>query len=622
MSSFRSPVMPASPAIATITTALDALLSLLHKCRTSSDHHKKVLSPCITSGLSSDMFLAGKLLNLLSVSPAGDLSLASLLFDRIETPNIYLFNVMIRGFAMSHEPQKSIFVFVRMHRNGVVPNKHTFPILLKAFSSSKNENPVQIYAQVVKFGWNSDPYVRNSLMSAFANSGHIECARQIFDENKEKDVVAWTALIDGFVRNSRPFEGLICFLDMRTSGSKVDQMTIVSVLSAVGMRQYIWFGKLIHGSYLVKGRVICDEFVGTALIDMYSKCGYCDDAHKAFGEMSPRNVVSWTALIAGYVQCSRYENALLLFRNMILEKIKPNKFTLTSVLTACSQTGALDQGKWVHGYISWNKIEVSLVLGTALIDMYMKCGSVDEALLIFKKLPFKKDVYPWTAMINGLAMHGDSSRALNFFSQMLNNGIQPNRVTFTGVLAACSHGGLVKEGLQFFQSMKKNYFIEPSVDHYGCMVDLLARAGHLKEATKLIDEMPMEPTPNVWGALFGGCIVHKAFVLGEIIGNHLINVQPYHSGRHILLANLYSTSQKWEAAAYVRKWMKGKGVGKIPGFSLIEVDGVIREFVAFDKSHRDSKDVYQVLDGVMAHMMVAGYFPDTNYILTFDVNDG
>lgn len=536
MSSFRSPVMPASPAIATITTALDALLSLLHKCRTSSDHHKKVLSPCITSGLSSDMFLAGKLLNLLSVSPAGDLSLASLLFDRIETPNIYLFNVMIRGFAMSHEPQKSIFVFVRMHRNGVVPNKHTFPILLKAFSSSKNENPVQIYAQVVKFGWNSDPYVRNSLMSAFANSGHIECARQIFDENKEKDVVAWTALIDGFVRNSRPFEGLICFLDMRTSGSKVDQMTIVSVLSAVGMRQYIWFGKLIHGSYLVKG--------------------------------------------------------------------------------------ALDQGKWVHGYISWNKIEVSLVLGTALIDMYMKCGSVDEALLIFKKLPFKKDVYPWTAMINGLAMHGDSSRALNFFLQMLNNGIQPNRVTFTGVLAACSHGGLVKEGLQFFQSMKKNYFIEPSVDHYGCMVDLLARAGHLKEATKLIDEMPMEPTPNVWGALFGGCIVHKAFVLGEIIGNHLINVQPYHSGRHILLANLYSTSQKWEAAAYVRKWMKGKGVGKIPGFSLIEVDGVIREFVAFDKSHRDSKDVYQVLDGVMAHMMVAGYFPDTNYILTFDVNDG
>lgn len=613
--------MPASPATATISTTLDALLSLLHKCRTS-DHHKKVLSLCITSGLSSDMVLLGKLLNLLSGSPARDLSLASLLFDRTETPNIYLFNVMIRGFAMSHEAQKSILVFVRMHRNGVVPNKHTFPILLKAFSSSKKENPVQIYAQVVKFGWNSDPYVRNSLVSAFANSGHIDCARQMFAESKEKDVVAWTSLIDGFVRNSRPFEGLICFLDMTTSGIKVDEMAIVSVLCAVGMLQYVWFGKLIHGSYLVKGRVLWDEFVGTALIDMYSKCGYCDDAHKLFRGMSRRNVVSWTALIAGYIQSSKYKNAFLLFRDMILEKIKPTQFTLTSVLTACSQTGALDQGRWVHEYISWNKIEVSLVLGTALIDMYMKCGSVDEALLIFKKLPFKMDVYPWTAMINGLAKHGDSSRALSFFSQMLNNGIQPNRVTFTGVLAACSHGGLVKEGLQFFQLMKKNYFIEPNIDHYGCMVDLLGRAGHLKEATKLIDEMPMEPTPSVWGALFGACIVHKAFVLGEIIGKHLIKLQPYHSGRYILLANLYSTSQRWEAAAYVRKWMKGKGVGKIPGFSLIEVDGVIHEFVAFDKSNRELKDVYQVLDGFMAQMMVAGYFPDTNYILTFDVDDG
>ncbi|KAK9275123.1 hypothetical protein L1049_022382 [Liquidambar formosana] len=313
------------------------------------------------------------------------------------------------------------------------------------------------------------------------------------------------------------------------------------------------------------------------------------------------------------------KDALLVFQDMLLEDVEPNQCTLTSVLTACAQLGALDQGRWVHGYIDRTNLQVNSTLGTALIDMYAKCGCIEKALLAFEKLPVK-DVYPWTAMINGLAMHGDALTSLSLFSCMLRSGVQPNKVTFIGVLSACSHGGLVDEGREFFGSMSRNYYLEPNVNHYGCMVDLLGRAGHFDEAMKLIEDMPMEPTPGIWGALFGSCMIHKAFELGERIGKHLIKLQPHHSGRYVLLANLYSTCQKWEAAAHVRKLMKGKGVGKTPGCSWIEMSGEIHEFISFDKSHTESNDVYAMLDRIIVELKLAGYVPDSN-ILEFD-NDG
>jgi pentatricopeptide repeat protein len=512
---------------------------------------------------------------------------------------------MIRAFSTSSQPHMSLAFYARMRQYGVIPDKHTFPLLLKAFSKLKNEDPFQIYAQIVKFGFDFDNFVRNSSISAFANCGYIEDARRVFGESTQKDVVAWTSLIDGYVRNNCALQGLRCFMEMISTGVRVDEVTVVSVLCAAGMVGDIWFGKWVHGFYVEAGRVQWDVYIGSALVDMYSKCGYCEDARKVFDEIPRRNVVSWSALIAGYVQCNKYRDALLVFHDMLLENIKPNQFTLTSILTACAHLGALDQGRWVHGYINRNNVEVNSTIGTALIDMYARCGCIEEALSVFEKLPVK-DVYPWTAIINGFAMHGDALSSLNLFSCMLRSGVQPNEVTFIGVLSACSHRGLVDEGRAFFGLMRHTYHLEPNVSHYGCMVDLLGRAGYLEEARKTIEDMPMEPSPSVWGALFGACMIHKAFELGEHIGKHLIKLQADNSGRYTLLANLYSTCHKWEAAAHVRKLMKGTGVGKIAGYSWIEVNGVIHEFTNFDKSHLETNDIYAMMDNIIVQLKLAG----------------
>ncbi|XP_077231258.1 pentatricopeptide repeat (PPR) superfamily protein [Tasmannia lanceolata] len=600
-----------------LTPLLQPYISLLGKC-TTIHHLKQTHSIFITTGLSQDIFAMIKILHLFAVSPFGDLYHASLLFDQIQTPNTFVWNTMIRGFSISSQPEKSHFFFSKMLRNGVIPDKHTYPLLLKAFSKSNNENPNQIHAQIVKFGLNFDSFVQNSLISAYSNGGGVGffCAHQVFVEMSQKDPISWTAMIDGCVRNNYAKDGLEFFIKMRLAGIRPDKVTIVIVLCGIGMVGDVWFGRCIHGFYVECGRVNWDVYVSNALVDMYAKCGFCNDAQKIFDELPWRNVVCWSTLIAGYVQCSRFKEALFVFQDMLVEEVEPNQAVLATILTACTHLGALDQGRWVHGYIDRNNLEVNMTLGTALVDMYAKCGAIDEAFLFFQTLA-NKDVYPWTAMINGVAIHGHALKSLDIFSQMLSDGVRPNAVTFIGVLSACSHGGLVDQGRMYFDRMSRVYGIEPNLEHYGCMVDLLGRAGHLKEALDLVKSMPMEPSAGVWGALFGACMIHKDFELGEWIGKHLIKLQPQHSGRYALLANLYSVSQKWEEAACVRKLMKGKGVEKKPGCSLIEVGGAIHEFIAFDRSHSKSKEIYVMLDGITVQMKIAGYTP-----LLFDMDVG
>ncbi|CAI0431933.1 unnamed protein product [Linum tenue] len=411
-------------------------------------------------------------------------------------------------------------------------------------------------------------------------------------------------MIDGYVRNGSPGEGLECFLLMRSMGVKADEVTVVSALSAAGSLCYAWIGKWLHGFYVESGRVRWDVFVGSALVDMYMKCGHSDDARQVFDEMPTRNVVSWSCLVAGYVQLGRCKEALLIFQDMLTDNLRPNSKTLTSVLTACAQLGALDQGKWVHAYIDRNLIELNSILGTALIDMYVKCGCINEACFVFDKLP-SKGLYTWTAMINGLAMNGDALGSLSFFSRMMCSGVQPNKVTFLGALSACSHGGLVEEGRKLFDEMRDKYHLDPDVDHYGCMVDLLGRAGYLEEAVKLIEEMPMEPSPSIWGALLGACVIHKNLELGEYIGNQLVNLQPDHSGWYSLLANVHLEHRKWDKAASVRKSMKMKGIDKIPGVSWIEVNGLIRDFVTSESL--SDWELCEMMDSVWRHIVSSIY---------------
>ncbi|KAG9442313.1 hypothetical protein H6P81_018167 [Aristolochia fimbriata] len=567
------------------------------------NHVKKIPCLFISNGVAQDAVSLGK-------------NQPSLILEGNETPNIVVYNSILRGLIIGSRPESSFFYFSKMRRQGVTPDKHTYPLLLKASSKIKSGNQTQIHAQTVKFGFDSDPFVENALVSAYGNGGELDFAFRVFYEITERDSITWTAIIDGCVKNGRALDSLKLFLGMRSSGVEPDGVTIAVVLSAIATVADVSFGKCVHGLYLARGKVNWDVYLGSALIDMYAKCGLCDDARKVFDEIPHRNVVCWSALIEGYVQSSRSKEALSVFQNMLFKsEVKPNEATLVSVLGACSQMGALEQGRLLHAYAVESNLELNMSLGTSLIDMYAKCGSISESFMIFKALP-RKDVYPWTAMITGLAMHGHGKRSLDLFSTMLSSGVQPNAVTFTGVLCACSHGGLVDQGRSYFYSMSSVYGIEPKMEHYGCMVDLLGRSGRLEEALSLIEGMPIEPEPGIWGALFGACMIHKDFELGERIGKHLIKLQPRRSGRYALLANLYSMSQKWEEAASMRKLMKGKGVEKTPGCSWIEVNSIVHEFNAFDLSiNAHLKDIYLVLNRLNSQLKVLNCELDTCHLL-------
>ncbi|KAG7649150.1 Pentatricopeptide repeat [Arabidopsis thaliana x Arabidopsis arenosa] len=505
------------------------------------------------------------------------------LLCQIQTPSIQLWDSLIGHF--SGDRRLSFLAYLHMRRNGVVPSRHTFPPLLKGVFKLRDSNLFQFHAHIVKFGLDSDLFVRNSLISGYSSSGLFDFASCLFDGTEDKDVVSWTAMIDGFLRNGSVSEAMVYFVEMKKTGVAANEMTVVSVLKAAGKAEDVRFGRSVHGFYLETGRVKCDVFIGSSLVDMYGKCGCYDDAQKVFDEMLSRNVVTWTALIAGYVQSRCFDKGMLVFDEMLKSDVAPNEKTLSSVLAACAHVGALHRGRRVHCYMIKNSIEINTTVGTTLIDLYAKCGCLEEAVLVFERL-HEKNVYTWTAMINGFAAHGYAR-------------------------GACAHGGLVEEGRRLFLSMKERFNMEPKADHYACMVDLFGRKGLLEEAKALIERMPMEPTNVVWGALFGSCLLHKDYELGKYAASRVIKLQPSHSGRYTLLANLYSESQNWDEVARVRKQMKDQQVVKSPGCSWIEVKGKLREFIAFDdKKPLESDDLYKTLDTVGVQMRLPDELED------------
>uniref|UniRef100_A0A1D1Z3D0 Pentatricopeptide repeat-containing protein At1g50270 n=1 Tax=Anthurium amnicola TaxID=1678845 RepID=A0A1D1Z3D0_9ARAE len=585
-------------------------LALLRRCR-AARHLKQAHALLCTGGISQDLLCTTQfLLCCIRLLPGHGYPL--LVLRRLEAPSASSWTAAMRECLTSSRHEETVALFVEMLREGVTLDRHVYPLLLKAIAKSNGKDPAQIHAQVVKFGWDSDSFVQNSLVSCYATAGHLGRAAKLFDRISHKDSISWTSMIHGYVKNNMGAEGLGLFLEMRLSGIKVDEVTIVSVLSGCGILGCSWFGRCIHGFYVECGRVKRDVFVGCALVDMYARCGCIDEAHKVFDEMPYRNVVSWTALITGYIQCSRFTTALAVFHDMFMEGFLPNEATLSGVLAACSQLGALEHGRSVHGYINKHDLGLNAVTGTAMIDMYAKCGCINQARAIFKRLP-QKDVHPWTAMINGLAMHGYTMECLDVFSCMLEERVQPNEVTFLSILSACSHCGFINLGRRYFSDMSRVFGIKPKLAHYGCMVDLLGRVGLLDEALHLINSMPMDPSPGVWGALFSACMIHKNYELGGSIGEHLIKLQPHHSGRYALLANMYLEAQKWEKAASIRMLMKGRGVEKMPGCSWIEVNGVVHDFFSTDWSHPQLKDVYQMLDCMGLHQVASRPYDQCGY---------
>ncbi|KAL8519451.1 hypothetical protein ACS0TY_010401 [Phlomoides rotata] len=449
------------------------------------------------------------------------------------------------------------------------------------------------------------------------SSASLPYANKIFKRIPSPTLFIYDAMIRASamkIKDTTSCESLLLYKQMLCSGLLPDCITLPFLLKECSKRFDGLTGRAIH-AHAVKFGHKGDVYVQNALISLYSKCGVLGDARKVFDEMPNRDVVSWNSvidgclrngeldlalewfremkemktiitwnsMITGLVQGGRAKEALDIFHEMQISAnerntVQPDKVTVASALSTCASLGAIDHGKWVHGFLERSGMECDMVIGTALVDMYGKCGYVGKAFEVFNGMP-KKDVLAWTVMISVLALNGYGNEAFEHFADMEAAGVCPNAVTFTGLLSACSHSGLVEKSRWCFNVMKNVYNIEPQVQHYACMIDILGRAGLFSEAEELIRNMSVRPDVYVWGALLGACQMHGNVQLGEKVAKYLIDLEPQNHAFYIILCDLYAKSGRFDDQKRIRSLMKEHDVRKsVPGSSMIELDGIVYEF--------------------------------------------
>ncbi|XP_074586365.1 pentatricopeptide repeat-containing protein At2g02980, chloroplastic-like [Curcuma longa] len=503
-----------------------------------------------------------------------------------------------------------------------LPNGHQpshfpppFPSSLLARCSSLRDLQ-QLHALAIKSQLHHRPPFLARLIASCPPSDS-DYARSLFDQIPHPDAVLFNVLSRGYARSHHPLRSVFLFGEMLLSGVAPDAYSFPAVLKACATAKALPEGRQAHAAALKLG-LAGNAYVLPTLISMYAECSDLDAARAVFCREGARCVVSYNSIITACVRSSRPGEALALFREMQAKALRPTDVTVLSVLSACALLGALELGKWIHEYAKKNGFCSFVKVNTALIDMYAKCGSLEDAVAVFDEMSFK-DTQAWSAMIVAYAIHGHVGQALDLFDGMLKQGIKPDEITFLGVLYACSHSGKVEQGLGYFHSMRSRHGIVPSIKHYGCMVDLLARAGRLTEAYEFIDGMPMRPTVILWRALLSACGCHGDVELGQQVFERILELDDTHGGDYVIISNMCSSHGRWEDANRVRKLMGEKGVVKVPGCSSIEVKNTVHEFFSGDGKHPQSRMAHKMVDEVVEQLKLVGYVPDTSRVFHADM---
>ncbi|KAL5988884.1 hypothetical protein ACLOJK_026986 [Asimina triloba] len=601
-------------------TIMHPILVLLEKCR-SREYFKLILAKMMRVNLITETFPMSRLI-FSAVSKLESSDMAILLFNHFTPqPNLYIYNTMIS--ALSFRPRDTISMYKSMLLSSVYPDHHTLLHLLKATKCLSMGR--QIHDHAIITGFSSYIYLQNSLIKMYSENGWMDLAHQVFQMMPERDIVSWNVMISGHARNGCYLKALELFHKMADSGVKADDFTVVSLFNACGQLSDSHQGKSVHACIVRKKlHVPSNLIVDNALLGMYvkleelklaqrvfdrmenrdlislntmiaayAKVGELEIACQLFNGMLVRDLVSWNSLIAGYAQKGDCRNATMLFEDMLLENVRPDKVTIIGLVSAAAVMGSLSQGQWAHGWLVKIDVKLDAFLGSALIDMYSKCGSIERALTVFE-IVSERDVMVWTAMIAGLAFHGCGNRALELFKKM-RECLRPNAVTILAVLTACSHSGMMNQGLSIFYNMKQTCGVEPDIEHYGCLVDLLGRAGKLTEAMDVIESMPLKPSRSIWGSLLSVCRAYGNVILAETALQELLKLEPEKEGGYILLSNIYSACRMWGFSNKIRRTMENRGVKKMAGCSSVVVNGVSHEFVAADERHPIGADIYWLL---------------------------
>eukprot|EP01018_Ginkgo_biloba_P010582 Gb_16515 [translate_table: standard] len=573
---------------------------------------KQIQALIIKTGFESDVFVGNALVTM--YAKCCHLEDAHNVFFEMVKRDVVSWNAMIAGYVQDGFDEEALQLFVQMQQVGLKADHITFASVQTACASLEAlEHGKQNHAHIIKTGFEWDVSVGNTLVSMYAKCGSMEDVGKVFDKMPIRNVVSWTSMIAVYAQHGHGQDAIQLFEQMQWVGMKPNQVTYVSVLNGCSTPEVLQKGKHLHALILQSGYE-SDVNVGNSLVTMYAKCGDTEDARQVFDRMPNHGVVSWNAMVAGYAQSGHCEESLNVFCWMQQAGVKPNPFTFGSALSACATLVALEHGKRIHTYIVKTGFESDVFVGSALVDMYAKCGSIENASDVFNRMS-KRNVVSWTVMIAGYAQHGYGKDVLELFGQMQQGGMKPDHVTFVGVLSACSRAGLVDEGHHYFNSMSQDYGIMPRLEHFACMVDLLGRAGHLDEAEEFINRMPFQPSISVWQSLLGASRIHGNMEVGKHAAECLLELEPHDSSTYVLLSNIYAAANRWDDVARVRKMMKDRGVKKEPGRSWIDVNNRVHRFVADDRSHPQAEKIYAMLERLSEQMKNAGYVPNTNFVL-------
>lgn len=582
------------------------LLSCKDKASTAKIHALMILTGTITHGNSNARLIA-------TYAGIGDIVSARKVFDKLSQRGIHAWNAMIIAYSRQYCPSEVVSLYHQMILDRVRPDSSTFTVALKACASTLDlKTGEEIWSKAVNCGYEYDVFVGSSVLNLYAKCGKMDEAVVVFNKMPRRDLVCWTTMVTGFVQSGRPMEAVDMYKRMQNEGMEFDGVVLMGLVQACASLGDLRLGLSVHG-FMIRTGLPMDVMVQTSLVHMYAKNGNLELASCVFNKMPYKNAISWGALISGFAQNGFAGHALEMLVEMQGSGFELDSVSLVSALLACSQVGFLKLGKSTHAYIL-KRLDFDEVLGTAVIDMYSKCGSLSYARALFDQI-VSRDLISWNAMIASYGIHGHGEEALALFLQMTETNIKPDDATFASLLSAFSHSGLVGEGQYWFDIMVHKYKIPPGEKHFACMVDLLARAGRVEEAYELIDSMNTEPGIAVWVALLAGCHNHRKLSIGEVTAKKVLKLKPDDLGIYVLVSNFYAMARKWDDVAGLKKMMKQTGTKKVPGYSVVEVNGELHAFLMEDKTHQRHEDIMLLLNKLDQDMRAVGYIPRTEFML-------
>lgn len=536
-------------------------------------------------------------------------------FEEMPLRNVVSWTAIITGLVHAGCNAEALRYFSEMLRSGEEYDSYTFAIALKACANTGALNyGREIHTQATKRDLDACSFVANTLVTMYNKCGKVLYGLRLFERMMTRDVVSWTTVITTYVQMGQENHAFQLFLQMRESEVCPNEYTLAAIISACANTARMEWGEQLHAHVLIVG-LLDTLSVANSIMTFYSRCGQFNSASTVFHGMSRRDIVSWSTIIAGYSQGGHGEEAFKYLSWMRKDGPKPTEFALASVLSVCGNMAILEQGKQLHAHVLSVGLEHRAMVRSSLINMYAKCGSIQEASRIFNWTE-NDDIVSWTAMVNGYAEHGHSKEAIDLFEKIPMVGLRPDSVTFIGVLTACSHAGLVDHGYHYFNSMSEEYGINPSKEHYGCIIDLLCRAGQLSDAEHMITSMPFTRDDVVWSTLLRACRLHGDVDRARRAAEQILLLDPNCAGTLITIANIYSAKGRWKEAADVRRLMRSKGVIKEPGWSWIKIKDQVSAFVAGDRLHPEWEDIYAIL-----HLLASREAIQEMGSLEYDVDD-